>query len=52
MSEGERGFTRRNLLKGGAVGAAGLYLGGAAALSQADWGPRRPPRVTRSPSPG
>jgi spermidine/putrescine transport system substrate-binding protein len=29
MSEQERGFTRRNLLKGGAIGAAGLYLGGA-----------------------
>src|SRR5262249_17701042 len=29
MSEQERGFSRRNLLKGGAIGAAGLYLGGA-----------------------
>jgi spermidine/putrescine transport system substrate-binding protein len=29
MSEEERGFTRRDLLKGGALGAAGLYLGGA-----------------------
>jgi spermidine/putrescine-binding protein len=29
MTEVERSFTRRNLLKGGAVGAAGLYLGGA-----------------------
>ena len=29
MSEHEAGFTRRGLLKGGAIGAAGLYLGGA-----------------------
>ncbi|HEX9599230.1 MAG TPA: ABC transporter substrate-binding protein [Gaiellaceae bacterium] len=29
MSEHEAGFTRRDLLKGGAIGAAGLYLGGA-----------------------
>jgi spermidine/putrescine-binding protein len=29
MTESGRGFTRRDLLKGGAVGAAGLYLGGA-----------------------
>ncbi len=29
MSEHEGGFTRRALLKGGAIGAAGLYLGGA-----------------------
>ena len=29
MSERETGFTRRDLLRGGAIGAAGLYLGGA-----------------------
>src|SRR5438876_5026238 len=29
MSERETGLTRRDLLKGGAVGAAGLYIGGA-----------------------
>ena len=39
MSEHEAGFTRRDLLKGGAIGAAGLYLGGAGSALAARLGP-------------
>jgi spermidine/putrescine-binding protein len=49
MSEGETRFTRRNLVKGGAVGAAGLYLGGAGSALAARLGPsaaRRQQAVT------
>jgi spermidine/putrescine-binding protein len=39
MSEHEAGFTRRDLLRGGAIGAAGLYLGGAGSALAARLGP-------------
>ncbi len=39
MTEHEKGFTRRDLLKGGAIGAAGLYLGGAGGALAARSGP-------------
>jgi spermidine/putrescine-binding protein len=39
MSERETRFTRRDLLKGGAVGAAGLYLGGAGSALASRLGP-------------
>ena len=39
MSEHEAGFTRRDLLKGGAIGAAGLYLGGPGSALAARLGP-------------
>ncbi len=39
MTEHEGGFTRRELLKGGALGAAGLYLGGAGSALASRLGP-------------
>jgi spermidine/putrescine-binding protein len=39
MSENDSRFTRRDLLKGGAIGAAGLYLGGAGSALAARLGP-------------
>jgi spermidine/putrescine-binding protein len=39
MSEHEKGLTRRDLLKGGAIGAAGVYLGGAGSALAARLGP-------------
>jgi len=46
MSEHEAGFTRRDLLKGGAIGAAGLYLGGAGSALAAQLGQDRADAVT------
>ena len=39
MSEHESSFTRGHLLKGGAIGAAGLYLGGAGSALASRLGP-------------
>ena len=46
MSEHEAGFTRRDLLKGGAIGAAGLYLGDAGSALAARLGQDRADAVT------